>query len=464
MERIRIAAFVICVAAGLFMADVAQAGHGRAGGGNITIFHDGFGHSTGQFRQPNSPYSHDVPSRSHLRPHATPTYTPRPLIQIALLLDTSGTMTGLIRQARAELWQVVNGLVYARRDAAPAVLMVALYEYGNNLIGKERRYVRQVVPFTPELDWIGAELFGLKAAGGTEHCGRAIMQAVTSLNWSSRPGDLKLLIIAGNESFAHGPVDYQDACLTAASRGIIVNTIHCGTHRAGAVRRWQDAADLTGGSYAGISHNYRIRDIATPHDIDILALSRALNETYIPYGSGGDSGLARQNGQDRSLDRTTRAAAIQRVVTKASRYYRNDSWDLVDAIDSMEVDMGRVRIEELPAELRRMSRGQIAEHVKSMALRREQIRQQIWELNDRREEYIAKRDHGRLNRPNTLGQAILQAVLEQGRKRNFQFGPPEETDAKPQGPGGTVIMTWQGRDRVHDTRYRIISAWPIIRR
>ena len=36
------------------------------------------------------------------------------------------------------------------------------------------------------------------------------------------------IFIAGNEPFTQGPVNYAESCKAAITKGIIVNTIHCG--------------------------------------------------------------------------------------------------------------------------------------------------------------------------------------------------------------------------------------------
>ena len=43
-------------------------------------------------------------------------------MQIALLLDTSGSMDGLIDQARTQLWKIVNELALAKRNGVSLYL------------------------------------------------------------------------------------------------------------------------------------------------------------------------------------------------------------------------------------------------------------------------------------------------------------------------------------------------------
>ena len=56
----------------------------------------------------------------------------QPMIQLALLLDTSSSMGGLIRQAKSQLWSMVNAFVKVKKDGVHPKFQVALYEYGSN--------------------------------------------------------------------------------------------------------------------------------------------------------------------------------------------------------------------------------------------------------------------------------------------------------------------------------------------
>ena len=58
----------------------------------------------------------------------------KPTIQVAILLDTSSSMDGLINQTRTELWSVINTLSDASKNGQRPILEVALYEYGQSTI------------------------------------------------------------------------------------------------------------------------------------------------------------------------------------------------------------------------------------------------------------------------------------------------------------------------------------------
>jgi len=100
-------------------------------------------------------------------------------IMIALLLDTSNSMDGLIDQAKSQLWRIVNELTSAKcKDGARPSVKIALYEYGNDNLSIRNGYVRLVNPLTSDLDLISEKLFSLTTNGGSEYCGYVIRQSL----------------------------------------------------------------------------------------------------------------------------------------------------------------------------------------------------------------------------------------------------------------------------------------------
>ena len=119
-------------------------------------------------------------------------------IQLALLLDTSNSMDVLIDQAKSQLWKIVNELAISKKSGKPIDLYVALYEYGKDASPQQEGHLRNIVPFTVDLDKISDELFKLKTNGGSEFCGKVILDAVNNLQWKKSNDELKIIFIAGN--------------------------------------------------------------------------------------------------------------------------------------------------------------------------------------------------------------------------------------------------------------------------
>lgn len=298
-------------------------------------------------------------------------------IQIALILDVSGSMEGLLDQARSQLWYIVNGLMMDYEYGRGPVLEIALYELGNESLGPHSGYMRQVVPFTRNLDWLSEELFYLRIGGRYEYYGESVMMAMDQLNWSRRPSDLKLMYIAGNEDFDQGRVDFRDAIRMAVRQDVIVNTIYCGTYQKGISFGWKRAADYGNGDYMNIDHNYHIHYDPTPQDNYYYEMNTRLNATYIPYGSNGRKLQERQLEQDRNANRYGKVNQSQRTLTKASNSYRNEEWDLIDALDAGIISIENVSPNDLPSEMRNMSIPQRKNYVAQKKAERVRVQSEI---------------------------------------------------------------------------------------
>ena len=246
-------------------------------------------------------------------------------IKVALLLDTSNSMDGLINQAKAQLWEIVNELSYAKYGIKKPNLEIALYEYGNSSLPSEEGYIRQVLQFSSDLDEISEKLFSLKTNGGSEYCGQVIQTSLKELSWGKKKNDLRLIFIAGNEPFTQGKINYKEAITHAQEKDVIINTIFCGKYNNGISGKWQDGAKLGGGDYMTINHNKKIVHIVTPYDDEIIILNKRLNKTYIYYGVQGYSKYTNQRKQDANAMSLDKEVEVKRAISKRSKLYANAS-------------------------------------------------------------------------------------------------------------------------------------------
>ena len=293
-----------------------------------------------------------------------------PKIQLAILLDTSSSMSGLINQSRNQLWQVVNEFSRTRKNGVTPTLEVAVYEYGNSGLAAKGGYIRQVTDLTTELDQVSEGLFALTTNGGDEYCGYVIKTAVTDLEWSRSKQDIKAIFIAGNEPFTQGPVPFQEAIAAAKQKGITVNTIHAGDHHVGAQSGWKDGAILAGGDYMSIDHNHRVAHIEAPQDKRIAELNAKLNQTYVPYGTEGRVKAKRQQEQDAKSGAISSGLLAKRAQSKTSKMYNNSSWDLVDAFETGDVKLNELNDKQLPAEMQKMDKAEQEKYVAGKAKER----------------------------------------------------------------------------------------------
>jgi len=356
--------------------------------------------------------------------HATTLVQPiqKPKIQIAILLDTSSSMSGLIDQTRNQLWQVVNEFSRAKRQGVNPDLEVAIYEYGNNSLSPENGYVRQVSALTSELDQVSEALFSLNTNGGNEYCGYAIHTSLSELAWSQSDNDIKAIFIAGNEPFSQGPVSYKTAINKARSMGVTVNTIHAGNRQTGIQGGWQQGAQLAGGDFMSIDHNHRVAHITTPHDEKLNELNTQLNQTYVPYGKEGRTKLQRQSRQDKESESISPALMAKRTQSKASSLYNNSSWDLIDAITKGDVKLKELSEAQLPDKLKNMDKAQQEGYLKKKTAERKEIKEKIKQLSDAREKFVAeKKSELSSAGVNTVNDAVSASIRKLGNSKNYEF-------------------------------------------
>ena len=253
-------------------------------------------------------------------------------IQVALLIDTSNSMDGLIEQAKSRLWNIVNTLTTLKYSGNTPTIEIALYEYGNDGLRSESNYIRKVTPLTTDLDLISEKLFSLKTNGGEEYCGAVIQDATSKLEWSKQENDMKLIYISGNEAFNQGGVNYKEAIGHALKNGIYVNTIFCGNSAEGVNTFWKNGADCGKGKYFTIDSNQQVQYIATPYDAKIAKYNEQMNTTYIGYGKMGESKKMNQETQDKNAVSISSSNYAERAVSKSKAVYKNESWDLVDKV------------------------------------------------------------------------------------------------------------------------------------
>lgn len=344
-----------------------------------------------------------------------------PVVQIAVLLDTSSSMSGLIEQAKTQLWKLVNEFITAKQDGKTPVVQVALYEYGKDALNAKEHWIRQIQPLTRDLDKVSEDLFALTTNGGEEYCGAVIQRATLDLAWDPNPKVYKAIFIAGNEPFTQGPIDSKKSCKEAIAKGIIVNTIHCGGEAQGIAEHWNQGALLADGKYLVIDQNQAIVHIESPQDAEIVKLNEALNKTYVNYGAAAPAAKARQIAQDgNAADKAASGAQVQRIVSKASANYCNTGWDLVDACKQKDFDITKVNDADLPEEMKKMSVEERKDYVARKAAERGELQKKVMALNKEREAFVAaKRKESA--KTDTLDTAMVKALRTQAEKKGIAW-------------------------------------------
>jgi len=296
----------------------------------------------------------------------------------------------------------VNAFIDAKIDGQVPFVEVAFYTHGQGSPGEKNDHIRQIQPLTRDLDKISEELFALSTTGSAEYCGAAISRATNELKWDEDPDTYKAIFIAGNESFFQGSMDAKKACSAAITKGIIVNTIHCGQEQKGIDGGWSTGAKLADGSF--------------------LELNTKLNKTYVTYNEIGKSRVKMQVANDARNEKLSRNAAVNRVQSKSTSNYYNSSWDLVDASKDKDLDWSKLKDENLPEELKGKTTEERKAWVAEKQKERTAIQKEIAELSVERQNFVAE-EREKLAEENgeALDTVMKKVVVEQAKKKGYEF-------------------------------------------
>jgi len=353
-------------------------------------------------------------------PLPPPTHVqPRP-IDLAICLDTSGSMSNLIESAKQHIWSVVNELALAEPQPR---LRVALLTYGNDAHRPEDGWVRIDTDLTDDLDLVSERLFALSTGGGTEFVGRVLQRAFDDLSWSPDSGGLRLVVVAGNESADQDKeVPFADACASLIGKDVLVNALFCGGAADPIATGWSDVARRADGRFFAIDISAAPAYVETPFDEQLMQLSTDMNDTYLPYGRAGVAGAANQTKQDANARQMNDANGASRAQTKAGSNYVC-TWDLVDVVGrDTEFDLADLKAEDLPEAMRKMTAAERLAYVAKMRDGRARIAKRVGELSRKRAEFITREAaKAATGGQQTFETALLSAIRDQAGAKGFRF-------------------------------------------
>ncbi len=356
-----------------------------------------------------------------------------PTANVAILLDTSGSMQGLIDQVRDGLWQTLNNLGEIRKDGKKADLRLALFEYGSGTVSSEANFIQMLSPLTTDHTKIAEKLFATKTTGSLEYAGEAISRATMDLDWSTDGEDFNSIVIAGNETIHQGKVKPLEAALEAFKKDILVNSIFAGaqTVQTGGFNNggggfgggfgcafcnppttpttptepptptfsknpifteWEQMAEAGRGETLNIDHNNSMPFIESPFDKRIVEITVEINTTFLPFGKDGQSEFDRMITLDRNIRNSGAGSYIGWGSYRGGNFgsATNAKWDLVTlVIEDPKFDLAAISEEHLPKELKGLSLEAKKAVVQSFIAKREGLEAESKELGEKRRVFVA---------------------------------------------------------------------------
>jgi hypothetical protein len=344
----------------------------------------------------------------------------RPVIEVAFVLDTTSSMTGLIEGAKQKVWSIASKIARGQPTPRLKVGLVAFRDVGDE-------YVTRRFDLTENLDAVFNQLRGFRAEGGgdtPEHVGRGLGEAVKLLSWSQDKKTMKMIFLVGDAppQRYNDDWDYRVWAKRAIERGIVVNTVRCGGATDTEVA-WKEIARLGDGSYASIEQGGGMLAVSTPYDAKLAELNSAIASKSV-Y-TGGVAARAEAKGRARMVaDMPAEAAADRLGFLSTAGIGSSGAGEPASAAPmavagSVDVTAApalveRAKDEELPDELRSMDKAQRKAHVEKLSKERRALEDKALSIAKERQAWI---DQNAAERDDSFDAKVMKDV--KGRAMSY---------------------------------------------
>jgi len=334
-------------------------------------------------------------------------------IEAVFVLDTTGSMAGLIEGAKQKIWTLASEMANAQNETEIRMGLVAYRDRGD-------QYVTRRFDLSSDLDAMYAELTSFSAGGGgdgPESVNQALHEALNDMSWTSDEGVYRVVFLVGDappHMDYEQDVPYTQSVALAAKRGIVVNAIQCGQNVQTA-SIWKKIAGLAQGEYAAIAQDGAMVAMATPVDEELAELNVALADTALTWGADADrSELKDKVARSRRAPAAVAASRLS-FLARSGGKLNSGRLDLVDAVESGEADLEALAEEELPEELRGLARDKQEAVIAERAEKRKLVQARISELVKKRDVYlVAEREKRKVEGADDgFDDKVLDAVKEQ---------------------------------------------------
>ncbi len=315
----------------------------------------------------------------------------KPVVEVAFVLDTTGSMGPLIEAAKRKIWSIATAIVDANPDAEIRMGLVAYRDIGDE-------YVTKTFNLTTDIQDLYANLLALRARGGgdwPESVNEALHVGVTKLAWTQGSEICRIMFLVGDApphmDYAQD-VKYPEVLGMARDRGILVNAVQAGGAR-DTERVWREIAQMGHGRYIPIPQDGgHLVVIETPYDREIIELQGEINGTVIPYGP---------HRQRSEVERKTRqvAAAPMAVATDMAGYMSRNAaknsgeaitgaGDLVSDVQAGRQKLASVQDEYLPDSIRGMNGAERQAFIDKQQAKRKALNERMAALVKQRDGYV----------------------------------------------------------------------------
>lgn len=364
----------------------------------------------------SDPAPEPAPGQRQIAPQREPAH-----IEVAFVLDTTGSMSGLIEGAKRKIWSIANQLVSAQQATDVRFALIGYRDRGDT-------YVTNRYDLTNDIDAVYARLMQFQADGGgdgPESVNQALNEAVTRLDWSTSKDVYRVIFLVGD---APPHLDYQDdirydrTVRLARQRDITINAIQCGAWDETA-QIWHEIASIGMGTFAAIAQDGGMLATTTPMDDELVRLNRELAETVIAYGRADERREAETKVSNALSAPAAAAADRLAYMSKAGEgVVVTGSKDLVEVAASGG-KVASVAPEALPERLRAMPEPARQEFVDQQLAKRKQVQARIGRVAAERDAYVAK-EEAKLRaegKSDAFDQKVNDAIKTQAARKGIEY-------------------------------------------
>jgi len=344
----------------------------------------------------------------------------KPRIEVCFVLDTTGSMSGLIEGAKEKIWSIANEMIAAKPTPELKLALIGYRDRGDE-------YVTKLTDLTADIDAIHGKLMEFSANGGgdgPESVNQALHEAVTKVSWSDDRDVLKIVFLVGDappHMDYEQDVRYPEVCQAAMKRDLVINAVQCGQEHE-TTKVWKEIAKLAEGKYIPLVQTGGMVRIAAPQDEQIAALNREIGGTLIGYGDARarSSVVAKQAAAEAAApaataDRLSYNAATGRTVQGGG--------ELIDQLDRGEVKLDDVKEEALPEEFRGLDEKQLAAAVEAKRAKRKEIQARLEKLLEERNAFIIaeKKRIAESGKGDSFDEEVSGTVREQAARKGIEY-------------------------------------------
>lgn len=362
------------------------------------------------------------PAAPPITPNSKIVPSARKSVELVFVLDTTGSMSGLIKGAKEKIWSIINTISQARPTPKIKLSIIGFRDRGDS-------YVTDFNPLTKDTDKLYVHLMQYKAEGGgdlPESVNQALYEAINKIKWTAGTNTYKTIFLVG-DSPPHmdyvQDVKYDTSCKVAKEKGIIINTILCGNNHQ-TLKHWKKIAALTDGEFFQVGQGGDALEVKTPYDKPITIQMIKLEKYIIIYG---DKDLQQKSEErkkykseiySKSSSSVNAQRAYNKTVCKESNYVLDI--DLVNLLENKKITFDKIESKNLPTKLQSLSSEDLKIYINKLIAKKNECNKLIIELSKKRQDYI-KKNTKQIQRDKSFEKQIFDSIKPQIIKNGLKL-------------------------------------------